>query len=233
MFSIKIRKRDDMVTEQILILEDDSELNRGLCAALKSDGRSVVSTRTVKEAREQIELVTPSLALLDVNLPDGSGLDLLKWIRSVKPELPVVMLTANDTDEDVVKGLELGADDYITKPFSLSVLRARVNARLRKTVSEQGVLQIAGFSFDFDKMRFMKGDEVLELSKTEQKILKILVANKGITVRRGELIDKVWTDGSEYVDENALSVSVKRLRGKLGTDRIKTVYGIGYCWVND
>lgn len=222
-----------MASEQILILEDDRELNRGLCAALKADGRSVVSAGSIKEAREQIELITPSLALLDVNLPDGSGLELLKWIRSVRPDLPVVMLTANDTDEDVVKGLELGADDYITKPFSLSVLRARVNARLRKPAAEQGAQLISGFSFDFDKMRFMKGDEVIELSKTEQKILRILVANKGITVRRSELIDKVWTDGSEYVDENALSVSVKRLRSKLGTDRIKTVYGIGYCWVAD
>lgn len=222
-----------MATEQILILEDDSELNRGLCAALKSDNRSVVSTRTIKEAKEQIEIITPSLALMDVNLPDGSGLDLLKWIRSVKPDLPVILLTANDTDEDVVKGLELGADDYITKPFSLSVLRARVNARLRKSAPEQGATEIAGFTFDFDSMRFMKGEEVLELSKTEQKILKILVANKGVTVRRSELIDKVWTDGSEYVDENALSVSVKRLRDKLGTDRIKTVYGLGYCWVVD
>ena len=222
-----------MNSEQILILEDDSELNRGLCTAFKNDGKQVVSVRTIKAAKEQIEIQTPALALLDVNLPDGSGLDLLKWIRSVKPDLQVILLTANDTDDEVVKGLELGADDYITKPFSLSVLRARVNARLRKTSGGSDVTEIGGFVFDFAHMRFLKDGEVLELSKTEQKILRILVANKGMTIRRSELIDKVWTDGSEYVDENALSVSVKRLRDKLGTDRIKTVYGIGYCWVND
>ena len=143
------------------------------------------------------------------------------------------MLTANDTDDDIVKGFEIGADDYITKPFSLSVLRARVNSKLKKTNKDDGIINIADYSFDFSQMIFKKGEDILELSKTEQKILKILVLNKGATVRREDLIDKVWTDGSEYVDDNALSVSVKRLRDKLSTDRIKTVYGIGYSWVNE
>ncbi|MBO7425756.1 MAG: response regulator transcription factor [Clostridiales bacterium] len=222
-----------MSSEQILILEDDIELNRGLCTAFKNDGKSVVSVRTIKSAEEQLSILTPALVLLDINLPDGSGLDLLRKIKSQKPDLPVIMLTANDTDDDIVKGFEYGADDYITKPFSLSVLRARVNSKLKKTTKDEGIINIGDYSFDFSQMKFKKGDDILELSKTEQKILKILVLNKGATVRREDLIDKVWTDGSEYVDDNALSVSVKRLRDKLSTDRIKTVYGIGYSWVNE
>ncbi len=222
-----------MSNEQILILEDDVELNRGLCTAFKNDGKSVVSVSTIKAAEEQLSILTPALVLLDINLPDGSGLDLLRKIKSQTPDLPVVMLTANDTDDDIVKGFEFGADDYITKPFSLSVLRARVNSRLKRTVKDEGIINIADYSFDFSQMKFKKGEEVLELSKTEQKILKILVLNKGATVRREDLIDKVWIDGSEFVDDNALSVSVKRLRDKLSTDRIKTVYGIGYSWVNE
>ena len=222
-----------MSSEQILILEDDIELNRGLCTAFKNDGKSVVSVRTIKSAEEQLSILTPALVLLDINLPDGSGLDLLRKIKSQKPYLPVIMLTANDTDDDIVKGFEFGADDYITKPFSLSVLRARVNSKLKRTTKDESVINIGDYSFDFSQMKFKKGDDILELSKTEQKILKILVLNKGATVRREDLIDKVWTDGSEYVDDNALSVSVKRLRDKLSTDRIKTVYGIGYSWVNE
>lgn len=222
-----------MASEQILIVEDDIELNRGLCTAFKNDGKNVVSVSSIGAAREQISLLKPSLALLDINLPDGSGLDLLKDIKENIPDLPVIMLTANDTDDDIVRGLDLGADDYITKPFSLSVLRARVNARLRKKDRDPNsqVYEKGGYVFDFSAMKFSKDGVSTELSKTEQKILQILVANEGTTVKRSTLIDKVWTDGSEFVDENALSVSVKRLRDKLGAKaEIKTVYGLGYSW---
>ena len=222
-----------MASEQILIVEDDIELNRGLCTALKTDGKTVFSVSTIKAAREQIAIQKPSLLLLDINLPDGSGLDLLKEIKSSAIDLPVIMLTANDTDDDIVRGLDLGADDYITKPFSLSVLRARVNARLRNRDRDPDSrnYEKGGYFFDFTAMRFVKNGTTIELSKTEQKILQILVANEGMTVKRSTLIDKVWTDGSEFVDENALSVSVKRLRDKLGAGaEIKTVYGLGYSW---
>lgn len=222
-----------MASEQILIVEDDIELNRGLCTALKNDGKTVFSVSSIKAAREQIAIQKPSLLLLDINLPDGSGLDLLKEIKSSAIDLPVIMLTANDTDDDIVRGLDLGADDYITKPFSLNVLRARVNARLRKRDRDPDsrVYEKGGYFFDFTAMRFVKNGTTIELSKTEQKILQILVANEGMTVKRSTLIDKVWTDGSEFVDENALSVSVKRLRDKLGAGaEIKTVYGLGYSW---
>jgi len=222
-----------MVNEQIMIVEDDNELNRGLCTAFKADGKTVVCVSSVAGAKEQLAVFKPALILMDINLTDGSGLDLLEYSKKLHPEIPVIMLTANDTDADIVRGLELGADDYMTKPFSLAVLRARVNTQLRRTASKvsEDYFEGDGYTFDFANMIFKKGDESFELSKTEQKILRILIANRGMTVKRNDLIDKVWTDGADYVDENALSVSIKRLRDKLGAKaNIKTVYGLGYSW---
>ncbi len=221
---------------QIVIVEDDKDLCAGLCRALKDGSRSIVSCDNLKEAREQIFLTNPSLILLDINLPDGNGLDLVREIREKSLSNPIILLSANDTDADIVKGLELGADDYVTKPFSLSVLRARVNTQLRKTESLNGkdVVAIGEYSFDFERMIFTAGGEEITLSKTEQRLLKLLVNNRGITLSRDDLIDRLWTDGAEYVDENALSVTIKRLRDKLGAkDYIKTVYGLGYMWVKN
>lgn len=222
--------------QQILIVEDDKELNRGLCNALKAEDRQVISCMNLTSATEQFELGTSSLVLLDINLPDGSGLDFLRAAKQKYPSIPVIMLTANDTDMDIVEGLELGADDYITKPFSLSVLRARVNTQLRKTGHEEKQtcekIVIDDFIFDFSQMHFYVKKQLVELSKTEQKLLRLLIENQGITLSRNDLVDRIWTDGAEYVDENALSVTIKRLRDKLGAgEYIKTVYGIGYKWV--
>lgn len=221
--------------EQLLIVEDDKDLNQGLSRALRADGRQIISCSELGTAREQLLCGSVSLILLDINLPDGSGLTLLREVKAQSPELPVILLTANDTDMDIVEGLERGADDYITKPFSLSVLRARVNTQLRKhAVSEKsGVICVDGFRFDFSHLAFFAGDTGIELSKTEQKLLRLLVENRGQIMPRDTLIDRIWTDGAEYVDENALSVTVKRLRDKLGNGaHIRTVYGIGYSWVN-
>lgn len=220
--------------ETILIVEDDKALNQGLCKALKGEGRKVISCGDLKSAGSQLLCGAVSLVLLDVNLPDGSGLALLRQIKEETPQTPVILLTANDTDVDMVDGLERGADDYITKPFSLAVLRARVNTQLRKhgIRDREKAVCLQGFTFDFANMRFLAKGKAVELSKTEQKLLRVLVENRGTVVSRETLMDRVWTDGAEYVDENALSVAVKRLRDKLGAqEAIKTVYGIGYSWV--
>lgn len=220
--------------EQLLIIvEDDKSLNQGLCKALSAKNRHVVSCQSIGAAREQLLCTNAALVLLDINLPDGNGLDFLSEIKASFPELPVILLTAKDTDMDIVDGLEKGADDYITKPFSLSVLRARVNTQLRKTIPAANgqTYQSDGFTFDFEHMHFTSDGAAVELSKTEQKLLRLLVENQGNTLSRSYLVDRIWTDGAEYVDENALSVTVKRLRDKLGAqNNIKTVYGIGYSW---
>lgn len=217
----------------ILIIEDDTALASGLCRALSSKEIQTKSSDSLQGSRLELKEQNYDLILLDVNLPDGNGFDFLKEIKE-KADTPVVLLTANDLESDIVAGLEMGADDYITKPFSLAILRARVNTALRK--SERGSADkpftMDGYIFDFEKMEFSRQGNLVELSKTEQKLLRILTANAGITLSRQELVDRIWTDGAEYVDENALSVTVKRLRDKLSAgDYIKTVYGIGYVWV--
>jgi DNA-binding response OmpR family regulator len=221
--------------EQILIIEDDIGLNQGLCKALQSENRKVVSCQNLKTAREQLMCGGISLVLLDINLPDGSGLDLLSEIKNTNTQTLVILLTANDTDMDIVAGLEQGADDYITKPFSLAVLRARVNTQLRKAINKPTPpsYNFGNYTFDFDNMKFTANGIEVELSKTEQKLLRILVENQGNIISRSTLVDHIWTDGAEYVDENALSVTVKRLRDKLNAyDNIKTIYGLGYRWEN-
>lgn len=224
--------------KQILLIEDDRTLNKGLCLALESEALHVCPCYDLKGGREALMHQKFSLILLDVNLPDGSGLELVEQLGK-NPDLPIILLTANDTEMDVVTGLEMGADDYITKPFSLAVLRARVNNQLRKKTArvKKGLCYEAeGFKFEFDRMMFWKNNELLELSKTEQKLLRCLIENRGMTLSREQLVDLIWTDGVAYVEENALSVTIKRLRDKLEDvpskpQYIKTIYGIGYTWV--
>lgn len=242
--------------KSILIVEDDRALGEGLCLALKDPELDLTLCRTLSAARPALVERNFDLLLLDINLPDGNGLDLLREVRQTAPvrqtasvrqaasarqggALPVILLTANDMETDIVAGLESGADDYVTKPFSLAVLRARVNAQLRRADGgappHGGPLVLENFSFDFDRMEFRRDGRLIELSKTEQKLLRLLVENRGRTLPRGTLVDRIWTDGAEYVDENALSVTVKRLRGKLEENPskprfLKTVYGIGYVW---
>lgn len=220
----------------ILLIEDDLALSNGISMALSNNQATLVQCHTLQHARDYLLSNCVQLMILDINLPDGSGLDFLKEIRK-SIEIPIILLTANDMETDIVTGLEMGADDYITKPFSLAVLRARVNTQLRKYVNTNlNYFEQDYFSFDFDKMEFLKDGVQIELSKTEQKLLRALVKNKGITMERAALVDHIWTDGAEYVDENALSVTIKRLRDKLEYNPtkpqyIKTVYGIGYTWV--
>ena len=221
--------------QKILLLEDDVALGNGIRLALQGPQVQIVLCRTLAQAQDPIAQGSFDLLILDINLPDGSGLQLLEQVRK-RSDVPVILLTANDMEMDVVTGLESGADDYITKPFSLAILRARVNAQLRRGTSPKtSCIEIDGFRFDFDRMEFRRDGQIIELSKTEQKLLRILIENRGQTLPRATLVDRVWTDGAEYVDENALSVTVKRLRGKLEDSPsspryLKTVYGIGYTW---
>ncbi|WP_375104324.1 response regulator transcription factor [Paenibacillus sp. RS8] len=221
----------------ILIVEDDIALNNGIVLSLRQESLSFLQAFTIKQADQFLVSHEIDLIILDINLPDGNGAEWCGEIRKTSA-VPILMLTANDMEIDVVTGFELGADDYMTKPFSLMILRARVAALLRRAASDKGatsVLRIDDFSFNFDEMEFTNKGQQVVLSKTEQKLLRLLVLNKGITVSRATLIDKIWTDGTEYVDENALSVTISRLRNKLeevpaAPRYIQTVYGIGYTW---
>lgn len=221
--------------KQILIIEDDFALGQGIKLALQSEMLQISVSRCLAEAEKALAEKEFDLLILDINLPDGNGLEFLEKFRK-NSAVPVILLTANDMETDIVAGLETGADDYITKPFSLAVLRARVNTQLRKTATAaESVMNIDAFRFDFERMEFYKNGQEISLSKTEQKLLKVLVINRGITLSRANLVDRIWTDGAEYVDENALSVTMKRLRDKLEDtpskpQYLKTIYGIGYTW---
>ena len=222
--------------EHILLVEDDLALGQGIAMALQIPDTELTVCRSLGEARQALSGTAFILLLLDINLPDGSGLDLLREQKALHPEVPILLLTANDLELDEVAGLESGADDYITKPFSLAVLRARVHAQLRRAGTAQShAVSLPPFLFDFDRMVYRKNGAAIELSRAEQRLLRVLVENRGHAVSRAALVDRVWTDGGDYVDENALTVTVKRLRAKLEDDPaapvfLKTVYGIGYSW---
>lgn len=214
---------------QVLIAEDDQPLNRGISLALKGPDKEIHSVFDLASASAKVKASSFDLIILDINFPDGSGLDFLTDLRR-QSSTPVILLTANDLETDVVAGFELGADDYITKPFSLAILRARVEAQLRRNRS-QNRYDFGEYVFDFDSLTFEYKNQMIELSRTEQKLLRLLIENKGRTVRRELLMDRVWSNAGEFVDENTLSVAMKRLRDKLdAAGKIKTVYGVGYAW---
>lgn len=219
--------------KKILIIEDDRKLSDGIKLALRKD--YVCSQAfSLKSARENFRVQQFDLLLLDVNFPDGDGMDYLVEVRR-ESTVPVILLTANSMEMDIVTGLELGANDYVTKPFSLMVLRARVDVQMRGKEESGKIFRDGDFCFDFDKMEYLYQSRQLDLSKTEQRLLRCLVENKGRSVTRANLIDAAWPGESEYVDEHALTVAMNRLRKKLGgassqADYIKTVYGIGYTW---
>ena len=220
---------------KILIVEDDRGLNQGIAMALREESVVFYQAYSLSEAQELWRTAVPDMVLLDINLPDGSGYDFLRDIRR-KSEIPVLLITANDLEVDEVTGFSLGADDYITKPFSLMVLRARVE-RMRKRSAQ--TKQAEGYrddfyKFIFDEMKFYADGQEIVLSKTEQKLLRLLTANPGQTLPRDRLLEVIWSDGAEFVEENALSVAVNRLRKKLeirgAQSPIRTVYGLGYTW---
>lgn len=220
----------------ILIVEDDVTLNNGIMLSLRQKDVDIQQAYSIQQTKKILLDKSIDLVILDVNLPDGSGFELCREIRQTS-SIPIIFLTANDMEIDVVTGLELGGDDYITKPFSLMILRARVMAALRRwqNLNHGNRMVIDNMVFNFDTMEFTKNEQSFVLSKTEQKLLRVFLANKGTILSRSQLVDKIWTDGAEYVDENALTVAVSRLRNKIedtpnSPKYIKTIYGMGYMW---
>ncbi len=237
----------------IQILEDDKTLSEGISISLGDYADSFNKEYNIEDAKAGFDKYGNdiSLIIMDLNLPDGLGYEYLKYVRE-RSDVPVLILTANDLEMDEVTGLTMGADDFLTKPFSLAVLRARVNALVRRSqitsnagssvgasndkassINEKsGVYEIDDMIFDFDKLQFTKGEEELFLSVNEQKLLKIFLDNKGLLLTRDTLIERLWGDSGEYVEENALSVTINRLRSKIESSgkgkHINTVYGQGY-----
>jgi len=221
--------------QSVMILEDDRDLAEGIKLALADDNLEFTLFDTLKDAKDAMGKKHFDLLIIDINLPDGDGLRFCKEIRK-SSRVAILLLTARDTELDMVAGLESGADDYIAKPFHLMILRARIRALLRRTLDETGrTYEKSPFLFKFETMEFYKNQRTVDLSRTEQKILYLLVFNSGHIITRERLLEWVWPDGTQYVEDNVLSVGIRRLRDKLEDDPsepifIRTVYGKGYIW---
>lgn len=219
--------------ENILIIEDDRILNRGVSFALKKEGYRVISNFNISEGKDSIMENDIDFLLLDINLPDGSGLDLCEQIND-KINFPIVFFTANDTEEDMIKGFERGCDDYIVKPFSMDVLKLKINAILKRSVEvEKGIFKYKDLKIDFESRKVFVKDEEVNLTATEYKLLELLSKNKGRAVTKEIILEKLWDSNGNYVDENAISVNIRRLRKKIEEDAknpqyIITLFGIGY-----
>lgn len=217
----------------ILIIEDDQLLNEGISFALKSQGYHILSAYDGKQAfsllNQSVELI-----ILDINLPDGNGIDLCKSIRK-DVSIPIIFLTAKDTEEDIIKGFKAGGDDYITKPFSLPILKERIKAVLKRRMTQNNIYSYRELKFDFHRLSLTKNDLDIPITKIEVKLLELFIENKGKVLTREQILDKIWDIDGDFIDENTVSVNIRRLRTKIEDDPsnptfIKTIFGIGYIW---
>ena len=211
----------------LLLVEDDDVLRLGLSELFSREGYRVVEAGTVREAREKLDDSIQEI-VMDVGLPDGDGISLCREWRTRGENRPILFLTAKDEEFDVVRGLDSGGNDYVTKPFRMQELLSRVRVLLRNTRPVQ-VVSRNGYTVDRTRMQVMKGGEPLPLTLTEVKILALLLENKAV-VPRDRLLEVLWDDGGKYVDDNTLSVHMSRLREKVGAEHISTVRGVGYQW---
>ncbi len=227
--------------QKILLLEDDASLIDGLEYSLKKKNFSVDTARSLAEARTLLSSVSYTLLLLDVTLPDGNGFDLCEEIRKNGNAVPIIFLTASDEEFHVIRGLDSGGDDYITKPFRLGELFSRIRALLRRSGSknipgeDSSVLTSGNISIDLLTSRVTLYGQPLELTSAEYRLLCLLVRNAGLVVTRSMILDELWDGAGHFVDDNTLSVYIRRLREKIEKnpsrpELLTTVRGFGYRW---
>lgn len=221
---------------KILIIEDDTDLREGLLFSFTADGDEVKGAGTKRDGLREIAQGSYDLVLLDCNLPDGSGFDLCREVRRTD-QIPIIMLTARNTELDEIKALELGVDDYISKPFSLGVLKARVKRILRSKPDGRGAyrLQSGPVEVNQNTCKVYKGGEEVSLSPLEYRLLLYLIENRNHVLSKEQILERIWDSDGKYVDSNTVSVNISRLRTKIEEDpsapkMIRTVHGIGYIW---
>lgn len=210
---------------KILLVEDNKSIIKGLEYAFAQNGYSCEYCLSLDEAVRKAPF-NYDAAVLDIMLPDGNGFDLFKKIRRYS-DLPVIFLTSVDDEDSVVNGLELGADDYITKPFSTRELIARIK-RVANKNSKKNIITVSGVTLDLDKSAVFENGKQLELTALEYKLLSLLMQNVGKVVTRELIFEKIWDVSGNFVNDNTLTVYIKRIRKKLDADIIKTVKGLGY-----
>lgn len=222
---------------RIFLLEDDLSLINGLSFAFKKHGFEACISRTIKEAEELWEDSRYDLLVLDVSLPDGSGFDFCKRVRRVS-KVPIIFLTASDDEINVIMGLDIGGDDYITKPFKLGVLISRINALLRRANAFQGndtELESNGIEVHLLQGQVLKNGERVDLTAAEYKMLCLFMQNPNIVLTKSRILDELWDCDGNYIDSSTLTVYMRRLRMKIEDDpgnpkMLVTVRGMGYKW---
>lgn len=216
--------------KKILLLEDDESLNRGISLKLDKEGYQVLSAYTMREAKSMFEQEAINLVISDITLPDGNGLDFGRAVRE-RSDVHLIYLTAMDQEIDIVNGYDTGADDYITKPFSVNILVSKVNAFMRR-INETGkeTLLSEGIEVSVKEMQVKKSGVPVSLSKTELQLLIYFLENAGRILSRENILERVWGLDGQFVDDNTVAVNISRLKNKLGTEAIANVRGLGYLW---
>ena len=223
----------------IFLLEDDEAIGIGLKYSLENEGYAITLTRSFAEAESIIEKQTFSLYILDINLPDGSGYDICRKVKE-KGDFPVIFLTAYDDEVNVVMGLDIGADDYITKPFRVRELIARIKSVMRRCGKDKAepTVKLGNVSVNLNEARVTKDNEDVILTAMEYRLLLTFINNRGKVLSRNRLLEEIWDVDGDFVNDNTLTVYIKRLRDKIERDPacptiIKTVRGLGYVIEND
>ena len=211
----------------LLLVEDDAVLREGLTELFVREGYQVTEAGSVREARARLDEAVQAI-VMDVGLPDGDGVALCREWRAMGDTRPILFLTAKDEEFDVVRGLDSGGNDYVTKPFRMQELLSRVRVMLRGSVPKKVTVR-GGFAVDGTRMQITRDGEALPLTLTEYRILVLLLESKGV-VSRDRLLQVLWDDGGKYIDDNTLSVHMSRLREKVGAEKIRTIRGVGYQW---
>ncbi|MDE6905753.1 MAG: response regulator transcription factor [Lachnospiraceae bacterium] len=221
------------MAKKILIIEDDRDLREGLHFAFENDGYLVFEAETEKQGLREIRKGIYDMVILDCNLPDGLGFDLCRQVREYS-DIPILMLTARDTEMDEIKALTLGVNDYMKKPFSLGVLKARMKRILAEKTEKEKLIS-GNIAIDKNLCKVTKNQEEIPLSKLEYRLLLYLVENKNHVLSKEQILNQLWDREGKYVDDNTVSVNISRLRTKIEKDAsspkfIKTIHGIGYIW---
>ena len=211
----------------VLLVEDIESIIKGLTYSLEKSNYKLVIKTTIKDTKEYLHSNTNiDLIILDITLPDGNGFDLFViTIKNLK--IPTIFLTAKDEEDDIVKGLDIGAEDYITKPFSTREVIARIN-RILLRYKKKSIIKIKDVSYDMDKLVLMKNNTPIELTALELKLVNLLFVNINKVVSRNVILDKIWDWTGNYVDDHTVTVYFKRIREKIGTNIITTIKGMGY-----
>ena len=217
--------------KRILLVEDNETIVMGLSYSLEQEGFEIVSSKTRKDAEKILESETINLVLLDVTLPDGNGFDICKYVKQ-KLDIPVIFLTAQDEETSVVVGLDLGADDYVIKPFRTRELISRINSVLRRYGKKEdttNIVQYKNIKIDTNSAKVYKDEKEIIFTSLEYKILLMLFTNQNKLITREQLLEKIWDIAGNFVNDNTLTVYIKRIREKLQDETIiKTVRGLGY-----